>query len=141
MEKLLGVNITNLKKIIVVEQDDKTELIDSILVNNDLVSYQIYTNHTGIYVNTVYNTQDIVVDGEYDVSAILYETILNVENFNIDSIELFWDEYKTYLLGFILKSNSKGLYFINLGDELILESEEDFFTKLNNATNFQTEKI
>ncbi|WP_300492071.1 hypothetical protein [Flavobacterium sp.] len=141
MEKLLGVNITNLKKIIVVEQDDKTELIDSILVNNDLVSYQIYTNHTGIYVNTVYNTQDIVVDGEYDVSAILYETILNVENFNIDSIELFWDEYKTYLLGFILKSNSKGLYFINLGDELILESEEDFFTKLKNATNFQTEKI
>ncbi|THF53301.1 hypothetical protein E6C50_03620 [Flavobacterium supellecticarium] len=141
MEKLLGVNITNLKKIIVVEQDDKTELIDSILVNNDLVSYQIYTNHTGIYVNTVYNTQDIVVDGEYDVSAILYETILNVENFNIDSIELFWDEYKTYLLGFILKSNSKGLYFINLGDELILESEEDFFAKLKNATNFQTEKI
>jgi|GEM_PF-2801968 len=141
MEKLLGVNIANLKKIIVVEQDDQTELPDSILVNNDLVSYQIYTNHTGVYVNTVYNTQDIVVDGEYDVSAILYETILNVENFNVDSIELFWDEYKTYLLGFILKSNSKGLYFINLGDELILESEEDFFTKLKNASNFQTEKI
>ncbi len=141
MEKLLGVNIANLKKIIVVEQDDKTELIDSILINNDLVSYQIYTNHTGVYVNTIYNTQDIVVDGEYDVSAILYETILTVENFNIDSIELFWDEYKTYLLGFILKSNSEGLYFINLGDELILESEEDFFTKLKNATNFQTEKI
>ncbi|MEL1242855.1 hypothetical protein AAEO56_01165 [Flavobacterium sp. DGU11] len=141
ISELLGKKITGLNKIVIAESKEQTSLTDSILLGSNSVSYQIYTNQTGIYVQTIISTNDIVIDGEYEITGVLYNAILTVEDFKVDRIELFWDKDKMYILGVVLKSREKQLFFIRLADEISCETQDSFKMKLGQSADFQTESI
>lgn len=141
ISEFLGKKITGLNKIVIAESKEQTSLTDSILLGSNSVSYQIYTNQTGIYIQTIINTNDIVIDGEYEITGILYNAIVTVEDFKVDRIELFWDKDKMYILGVVLKSREKQLFFIRLADEISYETQDSFKMKLGQAADFHTESI
>lgn len=141
--KILGKSFSKVSRIIVTEGSEPHQLFDSLLFSseNEDLKFQIQTNQKGISIIFVKDESNLVIDGEYNIEKIEYENMFKSEKNTIKEVDVFWDETKLYIVGFVFICNDMKLCFIRLVDEINLEFEEEFYKQMENVKSYTVEKL
>jgi hypothetical protein len=132
MEKILNKTFTGIERIIVVEENEKYELLDSIVFRNEATNqvFQIITNQEGLRVFEI--DEEYFIDGEYEPDRI-EEKIIVDEVLTINDIKYFKDVLDTYIIGFVIYTQKGKYHFMRFVDEINYVSEIQFKESLNNV--------
>jgi hypothetical protein len=135
-KQIIGLTFDRFCKINVKEEGVVHAISDSVIMESadQENRFQIFTNQVGVSVFNL-NTEQIHIDGEYNVQEILMERIEAIEAFNIQKMSVYWDEDKTYILGFVMHAFKDNYYFIRFADEINKVNEETFNTALLNVSH------
>lgn len=142
LKKILGQSFSKINRIIVKENEESYELFDSLVFSdeNNKLKFQIQTNQTGVKTIFIKDETDLLIDGEYSVKKIEYKNTYKSKGFTINQLDVFWDDTKSYVIGFILIFNDTKLHFIRLVDEMNLEFEEKFYKQMENVKSYIIDK-
>lgn len=142
LKKILGQNFSTINRIIIKENEESYELVDSLVFSNENKLYfQILTTQSGVETIFVRDETDLLIDGEYSLEKIEYKNIFKLKNFTVNQLDIFWDDTKSYIIGFILVCNDTKLHFIRLVDEVNFESEQEFYKQIENAKSYTIDKF
>ncbi|OUS01592.1 hypothetical protein A9Q86_07400 [Flavobacteriales bacterium 33_180_T64] len=123
--EIINKTFTSIERLVITEGGENYELLDSLIFRNQNSGeiFQMITNQKEF--KTIRIEENYLLDGEYNPEKIEEKEIIS-EQFTIINIQFIEDETNSYIIAFVIQTESGKHHFIRLVDEINYVAEIEF---------------